>query len=216
MDRGDIESREAFVKRNIAWWRKNEDSERKTRKAYYQEFWDRRDILRFCRPDMVVGEVGPGPFGGILEVLGVKAQKKVFIDYIMEELRDLHFIKWPDNSLFVNDPFEKVQLADRYCDLLLSYNALDHGWSVKDGLRECLRISKVCVLSFDCRADDLRQLDKVDMDHFTKVGIHQASTWVFEIAESYHKLCEVYYVKKKRANGKYKTFWTMEVVARDA
>ena len=208
MNRGKIETKEVFVKRNLRWWRENEASERVTRPPYYQAFWDRWNLDKVISPGMVIGEVGPGPFGGMLEVLGVPAQKKVFIDYVMEELRGLQFIPWPKEAEFVNSPFEKIDLPDNYCDLLVSYNALDHGWDVGKGLVECARVSKVCVLSFDCRADSVEELQRVDLDHFTKVKYRTITRLV---QKRFGTLGVVKPFKKKRANGRYKTHLTAEV-----
>lgn len=166
--RGDIETRNEFVSRNIHWWWINRRHERIRRKEYYDRFLSFGNI----QTDNLsrVAEVGPGPFGGMIEVCGLDVGQKVFIDYIMEDLFNLKFIAWPEDATYVHAPAEKIPLEDNYCDILLSYNTLDHGWNTKAAVLECIRVSKRCYLAFDCRGDSeeevaVRQV-KPDKDHY--------------------------------------------------
>jgi SAM-dependent methyltransferase len=167
--RGEIEPRVTFIGRNTKWWWVNRKPERMRRKKYYDTFLEYGNVLSHIKPEMTIGEVGPGPFGGIIEVCKIPAKKKVFIDYIMEELYKLHFIEWPDNSLMVDAPAENIPLPDDSIDVLLSFNCLDHGWDTLAAIKESVRISKCAFLAFDCRGDDngevaIRQ-DGKDKDH---------------------------------------------------
>lgn len=166
--RGDIEPRSSFVTRNIEWWWLCRKEEKVRRKEYYDRFLKFGDIK--TDNTMIVGEVGPGPFGGIIEVCKLPAKNKVFIDYVMEEQHKLNFITWPENALYVDSPAEKIPLPDNSIDVLLSYNTLDHGWNVYDCIKECIRISKRCYLAFDCRGDDEKEVearkDGHDKDHY--------------------------------------------------
>jgi len=167
-DRGDIETKEQFIERNIKWWKTNEKHERETRKHYYDDFVQRHNIPKSFFG--TVGEVGPGPFGGVLEVCDIKANKKVFIDYIMDELKKLNFISWPMEAEYYTCPVEDLSMIpDNHIDLLISYNAVDHGWDIWKGLRECLRISKSFVVNFDCRGDTDTGREKLDLDHFQRI-----------------------------------------------
>jgi len=171
--RGKIEPRSQFVNRNIEWWWINRKFERVRRRKYYEKF------LAFGKIEtndkQIVGEVGPGPFGGMIEVMKLSANRKVFIDYILEDLYNLHFIKWPDNSTMVEAPAEHIPLRDDFIDVLLSYNTLDHGWDIETCIKECIRVSKKCYLAFDCRGDDNGEVDirkdGHDLDHYQLVHL---------------------------------------------
>lgn len=184
--RSDIEMRAEFVGRNVQWWWETRHLERGRRKKYYEKFLDFANIQTDSQ--MIVGEVGPGPFGGIIEVCNLPAYQKVFIDYIMEDLFNLKFIKWPDNSTFVDAPAEKIPLEDNYVDILLSYNALDHGWDVYKCIEECVRISKRCYLAFDCRGDNEDEVairkDGHDLDHFQLLKYEDIARFVSERDEA--------------------------------
>ncbi len=168
-DRGAIETRERFIERNLAWWRQTESLERVRRRPYYDGF------LAYCKlqaadfEGKTVAEVGPGPFGGMIEVCQLPARRKVFIDYIMRELCGLNFIPWPE-ATYVNAPAERIPLPDKSVDILVSYNALDHGWDIWKSLEECVRISRKCYLAFDCRGDSPAEVARdragKDLDHY--------------------------------------------------
>jgi hypothetical protein len=136
--------------------------------------------------DKTVGEIGAGPFGGILEVLNVEAKFKLQIDWIMDELRDLNFIEWPDNTFFINNPAECTWLKENCMDVLISYNALDHGWDIKQALRECIRISKECYLSFDCRG---QKFNPNDPYHYQEIHFNDIAEFVLRetVGKGYKK-----------------------------
>lgn len=176
--RGDIEPRPDFVRRNIEWWWLNRRFERGRRKPYYHRFLDFGKVLPHVGLNTILGEVGPGPFGGILETCNLQARHKVFIDYIMEDLCKLNFIKWPEQATYVEAAAEAIPLRDDEIDVLLSYNALDHGWDTLQGIRESLRVSKRCFLAFDCRGDDKRQKDGHDLDHYQSMKFEDIFTFL--------------------------------------
>lgn len=180
--RGDIEPTITFVSRNIDWWWINRRFERVRRRKYYDKFLN---VANIQTDNMsTVGEVGPGPFGGMIEVCKLDAQYKIFIDYIMEELFNLKFIRWPDNATYVDSPAEKIPLADNSVDILLSFNCLDHGWNVYDCLTECARIGKRCYLAFDCRGDSKNEISirekKTDYDHYQLLKYDDIVNFVVE------------------------------------
>ena len=146
-----MESKEAFTNRCMPWWKSHYNKEKTTRESHYNSFLKRHSIE--TNANMIIAEVGAGPFGGIIEVCKLQAKQKVFIDYIMNELRGLEFIEWPDDAMYINSPAENINLPDDYADLLISYNCIDHGWDIEKAIKECIRVSKKTVLSFDCRAD---------------------------------------------------------------
>lgn len=182
--RGGIESRDAFLHRNLHWWKQNRSQERISRKAYYDAF-----LRHFQIPDALascptVAEVGPGPFGGILEVCRLEVQHKIFIDYIMLELQALDFIPWPDAATYIQSGAESIPLKDNAADALLSYNCLDHGWSWRKAVSECLRISKRGWIAFDCRGDMNPRFAKhrvlADKDHPQPIRIGEVREHVQE------------------------------------
>lgn len=168
-NRGNIETREVFIERNIKWWLESFSHESIVRKPYYDAFIEYGNIKSILDGNQIVGEVGAGPFGGCIEVCNLQAKYKYFIDYIQKELQDLNYIQWPDNATYIESPAEKIPLLDNEIDVLLSYNCLDHGWNVYDCIKECIRISKRCFLSFDCRGDNEKEVrireDGHDLDH---------------------------------------------------
>lgn len=168
--RGDIETFNEFLNRNINWWKENIRQERHRRKPYYDFFIEFCGLDKVFSPTRIMAEVGPGPFGGILEVCQVPAKRKFFVDYILRELVNLGFISWPNYATYVTAPAESIPLAADTVDVLVSYNALDHGWDVYQAIRECIRISRKTYLCFDCRGDNdgevaVRQGGKLDPDH---------------------------------------------------
>jgi hypothetical protein len=172
--RGDIETRKQFVKRNVDWWIENERWLRKDRLPYYERFL-KHTQARFAVTDQtILGEVGPGPFGGLMDVCKLPAREKYFIDDIMVELHALKFIDWPESSVMVDAPAEAIPLADNVIDVLLSYNALDHGWDIWSSIQECVRVSKHSFLSFDCRGNNAQQVEQrkgKDLDHWQLIKI---------------------------------------------
>jgi hypothetical protein len=180
--RGDIETRSEFVDRNVQWWWINRKFERVRRKQYYERFLDFGNIQ--TDNTIHLAEVGPGPLGGMLEVCGLPAAHKIFVDYIMEDLFNLKFIAWPEEATYVAAPAENLPLLDNYCDMLLSYNTLDHGWDVYKAISECVRVSKRCYLAFDCRGDSVEEVairqNKPDKDHHQLLKFEDISQFVFE------------------------------------
>jgi len=177
--RGNIESVCRFIDRNIQWWKENENAERVRRREYYDKFLE--NIKLPDTTNKIVAELGPGPFGGILQVCNLPAKRKVFIDYILRELVKLNFIRWPEDALYVDAPAEAIPMKFSSVDVLISYNTLDHGWDPLAGLFECVRISKRCYVSFDCRGDSKHEVkireDKRDKDHFHLLRFNQV--WDF-------------------------------------
>ena len=160
-NRGGLESRETFITRNIKWWGANwDDNKVCIREVCYERFLERYNIRSYVNETKVVGEVGAGPAGGILQICNLPAKKKVFIDYIQRELVDLDFCEWPKDATYVESGAEKIPLPNNSIDVLLSYNCLDHGWNIFDAISECLRVSKSCFLAFDCRGDNEDEIER--------------------------------------------------------
>jgi hypothetical protein len=189
VNRGDIETREQFVKRNIKWWVESHSHESIVRKPYYDAFIKYGNILSILDGAQVIGEVGAGPFGGCIEVCSLPADGKFFIDYIQQELCDLNFIDWPEDAIYINAPAEDIPLLDNSIDVLLSYNCLDHGWDVYKCIKECIRISKRCFLSFDCRGDNEKEIkvreDGHDLDHVQLLKYKDIENFVNEELKSF-------------------------------
>jgi hypothetical protein len=185
-ERGSIESYEQFRQRNIKWWRENRGGESRTRKPYYEKFLGDFRIRDRLTGGQIVGEIGPGPFGGMIEVcqLRVAMQDKVFIDYIMKDLVDLNFISWPAEAVYVHAAAEEIPLASDAINVLLSFNCLDHGWDIWATLLEAIRISQSCFLAFDCRGDDPNEVkarqNTKDLDHFQLLKFEEIENFVEE------------------------------------
>lgn len=193
--RAAVETYDAFIARNLEWWRLNESHERACRQPYYVNFIKRTGLIDVLNDGVSVAEVGPGPFGGMLEVCNLRALRKTFIDYALIHLVTLSFIKWPYDATYVHAAAESIPLRDDAVDLLVSYNAIDHGWDTLRALNECVRISKMSCVSFDCRGDSpneaeyrakIHDRDHMQMMKFSDIEAH---------ADVYRKAgyeCEVY------------------------
>lgn len=160
-----------FMTRNLDWWRASRSYEAVSRKRYYENFARVAGLDLNAYIEAAVGEIGAGPFGGMIEVLGMRARRKVFIDILANSLRNLRFIEWPANAEFVESPAEEIPLPDNYLDLVLSYNALDHGWDILESLKEAIRISKRTLVAFDCKSNTAPPEDR--LDHYQGVSFYE-------------------------------------------
>ena len=166
--RGAIESRAAFVVRNLRWWlERPRVAEEAKRWPVYERFLESCSFPYEEARHWFVGEVGAGPYGGMRRRLKTKA--KCYIDYIQEELCELGFIEWPQEDWYVTAPAEAIPLSNHQLDALVSFNCLDHGWGIERALAECVRVARRCYLSFDCRGDSPEQVAQrrgQDQDHW--------------------------------------------------
>lgn len=157
--RGDIETRQAFIRRNLRWWVDNRRFERVRRKSYYRKFLNFANVRKHITEDTILAEVGPGPLGGMIEVMKLPAKQKIFIDYIMEDLFHLNLIYWPQDAIYVDAAAESIPLKNDSADVLISYNTIDHGWDVYTCILECVRVGRTSFIAFDCRGDDNGEVD---------------------------------------------------------
>lgn len=191
--RGAIETRAAFVKRNLDWWRRN----RQDRRPFYQKFLKAVNLpKRIKSKNWIIGEVGPGPYGGILGMYQWPAYEYYFIDYMMEELLTLNGCEWPHPSRFVTTPAEDMPLITNRLDVLISYNTLDHGWDVWKVLQECVRVSRRCYVSFDCRGDNPKHCRPGDIDHAQHIKFAEVQKFVGKTFNR-HPVHEVFDLKSK-------------------
>lgn len=164
--------------RNLNWWRGSRDFEAVSRARYYDNFANAIGLTRDYLNDKVVAEVGAGPFGGLIRHLNPNTTKEIYIDILASAQRTLGFITWPANSSFVDCPVENIsKLTSKSVDVLLSYNAIDHGSDVISGLDEIARVSKEFFIAFDCKADTAPMHDRVDhyqIVEFNKVAAHMS------------------------------------------
>jgi hypothetical protein len=147
--------------RNLEWWRVNRDYERGSRARYYDNFCRAALLTREHLYGKHVAEVGAGPFGGLVRHLKPYTTSETFIDILANAQRVLRFIDWGDAD-FVDCPVESIRLPDKSVDVLLSYNAIDHGSDVIKGMQEIARVSKECFVAFDCKANTAPPHDRVD------------------------------------------------------
>jgi len=205
--RGSIEMYQDFRQRNVHWWRLNRRGESRTRRPYYERFLDQLHIRAFLDGSQSLAEVGPGPFGGMIEVCSLRAAHKTFVDYILPDLVDLHFIHWPEEGTYVHAGVENIPLPDNAVDILLSYNCLDHGWNVYAALLECIRISRHCFLAFDCRGDDPHEVQnrqaQRDLDHFQLLPFPEVERFVQEVGDlrGYQVDVQPWYIHKTWATA---------------
>jgi hypothetical protein len=148
--------------RNMNWWRGNRDFEATSRARYYDNFMKVAGLTPEHLFEKNVAEIGAGPFGGLIRHMNATTRTETYIDILANAQRVLQFIKWPANSRFVDSPMECIDLPDKSVDVLLSYNALDHGSNIFKALDEIVRISKEFFIAFDCKGDTAPPHDRVD------------------------------------------------------
>ena len=140
---------------NIDWWNrvgKNDIKEKPaTKKTCYDVFLAHFNIDTNSFSDKVVGEVCPGPYGGIIQCYNIQCEQKYFIDIFMDDFKEMNLSDWGSNSVFINAPCEHVHIEDNKIDFLFGYNSIDHGWDWKKSIDECLRVSKSMYLMFDTK-----------------------------------------------------------------
>lgn len=101
--------------------------------------------------------------------------RRYYIDLLANAQRVLRHVEWHPSDMFIDAPAEAVTLPDKTLDVLLSFNAMDHGWDIRAALAEAMRISRECYLAFDCKADTAPQHDRLDhyqMVRFEEVCAH--------------------------------------------
>jgi SAM-dependent methyltransferase len=158
----------AFARRNLDWWRGSREFERTSRARYYDNFL--RWAGPLCWMGSAVGEIGAGPFGGLLRHWGNVGGTQHFIDVLANGQRALGFIEWPATAVFVDSPMEAIDLPDKALDLVVSYNALDHGSDLGAALREIARVARECVIAFDCKAHSGPEHDRLDHYQYVEYG----------------------------------------------
>lgn len=158
-----------FMARNLKWWRENEQEERISRIPYYENFLQKVSFQPVLSELIKVGELGAGPLGGIIKAFPQHFPTGcVFIDILAQKQKQLGFVDW-ERDLIFESPFEDIPLPDNFLDVVVSYNALDHGWDIQQAIREAVRVSKKCYLAFDCKGGNNPPHDK--LDHYQKVDL---------------------------------------------
>jgi hypothetical protein len=153
--------------RNMNWWRGNRDFEATSRARYYENFMKVVGLTPEYLTEKNVAEIGAGPFGGLIRHMNPATRTETYIDILANAQRVLQFIKWPPNSRFVDCPMECIDLPDKSVDVLLSYNALDHGSDIFKALDEIVRVSKAFFIAFDCKGSGAPPHDR--LDHYQTV-----------------------------------------------
>ena len=160
---------DVFRCRNLVWWSNAEPEYTTDRTGLYSE-WMKRIHL----PDTtgkIVCEVCPGAYGGILHAMNFTCKEKIYIDLLMDDFIELAYIRWP-KALYINAPVEDMPIDDNAADILIGFNSLCHGWDIYTAIRECMRISKECYLSFDCR-------NKNDKDHYQHIDHEKIIEFIY-------------------------------------
>jgi hypothetical protein len=164
-------------KDNLKWWlEEGINSEKPSRRVqYYEIFFEnikkvnkQFDFINY--KNKIIGEVCGGPFGGIIES-HLPLEQKYQIDIFASDFEKLNWIKSPiDKTTWIESPCEQIELPDNHLDVLFGFNSIDHGWDYKSALKECIRVSKECYISFDTNRyknpsyPDLNHYQIVDYD----------------------------------------------------
>lgn len=185
-----------FMVRNLEWWRVNREHERTSRTRYYENFLKAVGFKpELTNSGKILAEIGAGPFGGVIK--GLPARQRIFYDVLANAQRVLRFADWGPEDFFVDLAAESLQdvpmaglespansqagkPALPRADVLVSYNALDHGWDIRAALRGAVHASKEMWLAFDCKADTAPAHDRVD--HYQIVRFEEVRQHVNDLA----------------------------------
>ena len=168
-------------KDNMDWWTtKGAQSEKpEKRLQYYNKFLGNieRNVPDFDIDNYkgkIIGEACGGPFGGIIDIHYEK-EEKYQIDIFADDFEALGWTKKNGSTTkWIASPCEKIDLPDNHLDVMFAFNSLDHGWDVFESIRECVRVSKHCYISFDTNRykvpgyPDLNHYQIVDHEKVTK------------------------------------------------
>jgi hypothetical protein len=191
-----------MLRRNLQWWSQNVDYEKQKLPEFHNNF------LSYYTPDFEekrVGEIGPGALGGLLYYPNINPKQRVFIDVFMNGLRSLHLHDWVGNTIFINSAAESIPLQDNFLDLIVSYNALDHGWNIFSALGEAYRVAKEGFIAFDCKGNGAPPHDR--LDHYQEVYFDTIKKFVLENFNN----CSVQDLTKTNPNFKYLHNWGFPV-----
>ena len=168
---------------NLEWWtKKGVRSERPIDRApYYNKFF--KNIKKVNKnfdfknyQNKVVGEVCGGPFGGIIEAY-LHLEQKYQIDIFASDFEKLNWINSPiDKTTWIESPCEEITLSDDHLDVLFGFNSIDHGWDYKSALKECIRVSKECYISFD--TNRYKSPHYPDLNHYQIVDYNDVVEFV--------------------------------------
>ena len=168
-------------KDNMDWWTtKGAQSEKpEKRLQYYNKFLGNieRNVPGFDIDNYkgkIIGEACGGPFGGIIDI-HYEEEEKYQIDIFADDFETLGWTKKNGSTTkWIASPCEKINLPDNHLDVMFAFNSLDHGWDVFESIRECVRVSKHCYISFDTNRHkvpgypDLNHYQIVDHEKVTK------------------------------------------------
>jgi len=171
---------------NLKWWLdKGARSETPdVRAPYYNKFFNNikkvnKDFDFKNYKNKVVGEVCGGPFGGIIE-LHLPLEQKYQIDIFASDFEKLNWINSPsDRTTWIESPCEEIDLPDNHLDVLFGFNSIDHGWDYKSAIKECIRVSKECYISFD--TDRYKSPYYPDLNHYQIVDYQDVVKFVESI-----------------------------------
>ena len=166
---------------NLKWWKsKGYKSEKPLQRLpYYNKFLNniKSNFIDFDIKNyegMILGEICGGPFGGIIEHF-YPNDTKYQIDIFADDFEPLGWTKKNGSTTkWIASPCEKINLPDNHLDVMFAFNSLDHGWDVFESIRECVRVSKHCYISFDTNRHkvpgypDLNHYQIVDHEKVTK------------------------------------------------
>jgi hypothetical protein len=175
-----------FQVRNLEWWRANRGHEYRSRPAYYQNFLGALNFQPERYRTEVVAEIGAGPFGGMIKPLEL-GRRRYYVDPLATAQRTLGFVGWTARDIHLDLEAEDLSGMEERVDVLLSYNALDHGHDIRRALRQAVAMADECFLAFDCKGTGTPEHDR--LDHYQTVDFEVVSAEVRQMAAS--GLCEV-------------------------
>ena len=168
---------------NLKWWKsKGYKSEKPLQRLpYYNKFLNniKSNFVDFDIKNyegMILGEICGGPFGGIIEHF-YPNDTKYQIDIFADDFEKLNWLQSDvSKTTWVASPCEEIELEDNKLDILFGFNSIDHGWDYKSSIKECIRVSKECYISFDTNRYKSPQYP--DLNHYQIVDYDEVASFV--------------------------------------
>ena len=124
----------------LHYWRRRKKAEGILSNAHYQTFYTAHfGLVESFYENKVILDIGCGPRGS-LEWAGM-ARRRIGLDPLAAE-----YLKLGANSHqmeYISTPAETIPLEDAVCDVVISFNSLDHVENVERVLSEIKRVTRV-------------------------------------------------------------------------
>tara|TARA_B100000424_G_C22945012_1_gene502918 strand:+ start:2175 stop:2864 length:690 start_codon:yes stop_codon:yes gene_type:complete len=201
-------------KENLDWWMsEGAESERPIqRQEQYNQFVYIAKMMNkefswqtYENKQLKIGEVCGGPFGGMIEHK-FALEDKYQIDIYADSFKELEWTSSPsENTTWIEAPCEEIPLEDNFLDVVFGFNSIDHGWDVFQSIKEIIRVSKECYISFDT---DRYLLDGYpDRHHYQTIKLEDVQSFMQENYQDSHLYSDMSFMVRPISNPSLKVFY---------